>query len=774
MKPRAIITLWALLLALAGIFTARVHVDSSLNAFLPRAHSPDQRLLLDQLRSGPAARLVLIGIRGTDAQQLPALSRGLAAKLATNKRFLRVANGSAGAFRHSGDLLLRYRYLLAPTPRQHPYSAAALHADLQARLGELASPASAWFSQLLPRDPTGALQALAARLQPEHAPHQCGGVWCDEQGRRMLLLAELRDAGGGFAAQAQAIRAIRADFAALPHADSAQLLLSGVPAIAVHTRDQIRFDATLLSVLASALLIGLLLLSYRSVRLVLLSTLPLASGVIFGIAAVGLLYGSIGGITLAFGITLLGVAVDYPVHLFSHLRQGENAAKTLRRLWPTLRLGVLTTALGYAAMIVADFPGLAQLGVFAATGLLAAALTTRWVLPGLLADYAPRPWLPRWQPPARLRTIVRGMLLIVAAAAAALVLHHAGQLWQDNLAALSPVPAQARALDHSLRNALGAPGPRMLFVVRGSSAQQVLQRSEALQPRLQQARQQGLLSSYEMAARYLPSVRTQRVRQAALPDMAELRSALAKACKGLPFDPATFAPFVHDIEAARKLPPLRPAMLQDTALGARIAPLLFAQASGRWIGLVPLAGVADPTALAHWYAKATLPGSDLVDLKQQSNDLMSNFRAEALQRFAWGALGMLLLLVAGLRRLRPLLRVIAPVALALLVDVAVILAGGSRLSLFNLVTLLLVAGVGVDYALFFNRRESDPAERTRTTHALTLCLLSTVTLFGILATSGIPVLRAIGMTASVGAASTFLFAWALAPQSATSRQAPRA
>lgn len=774
MKARAATALWALLLVIAGLFAARVHVDSSLNAFLPRAHSSDQRLLLDQLRSGPAARLVLIGIRGADTQRLPVLSRGLAARLEADKRFSRVANGTAGALRHSGELLLRYRYLLTPAQRAHPYSAAALHADLQARLGELASPASAWIERLLPRDPTGTLQTLAERLQPEHAPRQCGGVWCDAQGRRMLLLAELRDAGGGFAAQAEAIRAIRADFAALPHAGSAQLLLSGVPAIAVHTRDQIRHDATLLSVLATVLLIGLLLLSYRSVRVTLLSALPLASGIVFGIAAVGLLYGGIGGITLAFGVTLLGVAVDYPVHLFSHLRDSENAGTTLRRLWPTLRLGVLTTALGYAAMIVGDFPGLAQLGVFAVTGLLAAALTTRWVLPGLLIGYAPRLWLPRREVPARLRPVARGLLLIVAAAAAVLVLRNGGQLWQDDLAALSPVPQQARTLDHSLRSALGAPGPRMLFVVRGSNAQQVLQRSETLRPHLLDARRHGLLTGYDMAGRYLPSVHTQRARQAALPTAAELRAALAEACRGLPFDAATFAPFVHDLEAARKLPPLRPAMLEGTALGARIAPLLFAQPSGRWIGLAPLAGVSDPSALAHWYAGAALPGIDLVDLKQQSNALMANFRAEALQRFAWGALAMLVLLVGGLRRLRPLLRVIAPVALALLLDVAVILAGGSRLSLFNLVTLLLVAGVGVDYALFFNRVEPDPVERARTAHALTICLLSTVTLFGILATSSIPVLRAIGLTASVGAASAFLFAWALAPQAGAARHGQRA
>ncbi|APZ42058.1 MMPL family transporter [Acidihalobacter ferrooxydans] len=763
MKSRIILVLWILLLVLAGAFATRVHIESSLAAFLPHGQNADQRLLLDQLSEGPAARLVLIGITGADPAKLPALSRGLAHALSTNPAFVRVANGADGTLRHSGDLLFKYRYLLAPETGPHPFSAAALHADLQARLGELATPAAAFVAKLLPQDPTGALQAVATRLLPTHVPAQCAGVWCDEHGNRMLLLAELRGTGGALAAQARDLHFIRTAFAKLPDAAGATLQLSGVPAIAVHTRNSIRTTATVLSIVASALLIALLLLAYRSLRLTLLAALPLATGLACGIAAVGLIFGGIGGITFAFGATLLGVAVDYPVHLFSHLRDNETPATTLRRLWPTLRLGVLTTALGYAAMIVANFPGLAQLGVFAVTGLLAAALTTRWVLPVLLHGHNPRPWLPRLSVPPRLRHTVRGTLLILAAASAVLIVIQHNHLWQDDLAALSPAPAKARALDASLRQALGAPGPRLLFVVRGADAQTVLTRSATLAERLRAARADKLLQGYDMAARYLPSAAQQRARQAALPDRAALDAALAKAVHGLPFAAATFAPFVRDVEASRTLAPLRPTMLHGTALGARIAPLLFAQPDGHWIGLVPLAGVTDLTALEAWYRHAPLPGITLLDLKAQSNALMTGFRTEALHRFAWGALGMLALLIVGLRRLRPLLRVVAPVTLALLIDIGAILASGTQLSLFNLVTLLLVAGVGIDYALFFNRPEPHPEEHRRTAPALSICLLSTVSLFGILGLSDIPVLRAIGLTAGVGATAAFLFAWALAP-----------
>ena len=73
---------------------------------------------------------------------------------------------------------------------------------------------------------------------------------------------------------------------------------------------------------ATAGMLLVLLLAYRRVGALILSALPLASAAVAGLAAVGALFGSVHGITLAFGFTLLGVAQDYPLHLLSHRRPG--------------------------------------------------------------------------------------------------------------------------------------------------------------------------------------------------------------------------------------------------------------------------------------------------------------------------------------------------------------------------------------------------------------------------------------------------------------------
>jgi predicted exporter len=71
---------------------------------------------------------------------------------------------------------------------------------------------------------------------------------------------------------------------------------------------------------------------------------------------------------------------------------------------------------------------------------------------------------------------------------------------------------------------------------------------------------------------------------------------------------------------------------------------------------------------------------------------------------------------------------------------------------------LLVFGIGIDYGLFFSRQEPDVRMRQRTLHALSVCALSTVSVFAILSLSAVPVLQDIGITVWLGVLLSFVFA----------------
>src|SRR6185503_18733591 len=140
-----------------------------------------------------------------------------------------------------------------------------------------------------------------------------------------------------------------------------------------------------------------LLIAYRGIGAIILSSLPLASAALAGLAAVSALFGSVHGITLAFGFTLIGVAQDYPIHLFSHLHPPKTPLQTARSVWPTLATGVVSTCIAYLAFLRSGVIGLSQLAWFTIVGLAVAGLTTRYLMPRLVPpkarDAAQYEWL---------------------------------------------------------------------------------------------------------------------------------------------------------------------------------------------------------------------------------------------------------------------------------------------------------------------------------------------------------------------------------------------
>ena len=307
----------------------------------------------------------------------------------------------------------------------------------------------------------------------------------------------------------------------------------------------------------------------------------------------------------------------------------------------------------------------------------------------------------------------------------------------------------------------------------------MLRRQEALILLLDHLKAEGLIGGADLAARLLPSAATQEARRAALPDPDVLTARLDAARAGLPFRPAAFDAFVAAVNASRTMPPLLPSDLSGTPFGDRLAPLLYAR-DGVWQGPIALQGVRDPPRLAAALADGgiaiggaadpNLVGSHgaagdaaiYINMRAELSHILSGYTSRAWRWLGWSGVLVLVALVLGLRAPTRVLRVLGPVAAAMLVTVAVLTLAGARLSLIHLVALQLVAGVGLDYALFFGRRPLDAEERSRTLRTLVTCNAMTLLTFGMLAACQTPLLRDIGMTVACGAVSGmgfgFLFA----------------
>lgn len=774
MRARAALAVWlATLGAAVAIIALKMEFTSDLTAFLPKAETPGQALMLAQLSDGIASRLTLIGIDGAAPDRLAAMSKALAGELRASGRFRYVANGQGELTPAERELLFERRYHLSPTVTPERFTVDGLRAALEQMLEQLASPLGVVVRPLLPRDPTGELISLIGAQADQVRPPMHAGVWFDAKRARALLMAESASAGYDTTAQRTLQQTIEGAFARVKGDTDVRLLMTGPAVFALKSQDSIEQDAWQLTLIALALVALLLSIAYRSPKYTLLALIPVLTGLAAAIAAVGLAFGGCHIITIGFGATLIGEAVDYPTYLFAQRDPSEPVRDTAVRVWPTLRLAVLTTVFGSLAMLASSFTGIAQLGLFTVVGVGVAGLLTRYVVPALAPQRAIAT-SDAWQPLgyAVIEPAIRGARrvgwLVPAVLLGSIVYLAVRQdgLWERDLEKLNPIDEADKLIEQQLRDTLGAPDVRYMVVVRGPSADAVLQRLESVHPQLDALRAVNALAAYDSPARYLPSAATQRARLAALPETAVLESRLQQALAGLPFRDDLFEPFPAELARARNAPIVTEADLEKTALGVGLRATLFASAGG-WTGLAPLSVVRDAAAIQRAVDAMRDPAVAFFDLKAESDGIVATHGRRSVVLGAIGLAFIAIVLWFGQRRLAQVTRILVPVLAAIAATAMITVALGTPLTFLHIVSLLMVLGAGVNYSLFFANASDAAPERARTTFSIVVATATTLVGFGVLAFANTPVLRTIGLTVAIGAALSFVLAAAW-----TSKAAP--
>ena len=768
-KPSILV--WLATLLVCVILIARTQFTADMSAFLPDHPSAEQQLLVDQLKGGMVSRTFLIGIEGSTPASRAQLSHQLAARLRSSGHFLVVRNGEAESNTKENQLLFENRYLLSHAVTPEHFSAAGLRESIGNSIDLLSSPAGLMVKKLLLRDPSGEMLAILGNFDGNHTIPVVDDAWTSQDGQRAILIAQTGADGSDTDAQQSNMQQIHTDFSGATHAtgiDDAKLLVSGAPVFSVNTRATIQQEVKKLSIISTAAVIMLLFLIYRSVTALTLGLLPVLSGVLAGIAAVSLGFGSVHGITIGFGTTLIGEAVDYTIYYFVQSQTREHAGENwIKRFWPTIRLGVLTSVCGFASLLFSSFPGLAQIGLYSITGLLTAAAVTRFVLPHL------RPAHLRMVDTTRigvkLITLVaaitqwRALVYLLLAGASVFIFLHRDGMWSAGLSGLSPIPQAEQDLDMRLRADLGTPEMRYLVVVSSDTQERSLQSAERVANVLQGLVSQGVIASFDSPTRFLPSQATQKARQAALPDKAALQQNLVLALQGLPIKPERLSNFVEAVDAARQSPLLGYAQLQGSSLGMAVDAMLLRHGTG-WSAILPLRVTTapgtdfNPSGLKTALQNAGIDNALVIDMLKQSNQLYTDYLHEVIVYSLIGLLGIVFMLAVALKSPARLWHVLLPVVAAVVFVIGGLVLAGEKLTLFHLIGMLLIVAIGSNYSLFFDRYSLAAAVEPHTLASLLFATLTTVIAFGTLALSHVPVLHAIGATVSPGAILALILA----------------
>ncbi|MDR2625066.1 MAG: MMPL family transporter [Zoogloeaceae bacterium] len=735
----------------------QARIDTDLLALLPQdERQPAQEAALKALATQGERQLVLLAAAAdeTTTRQVAAQVRARLLPLGFHQQ--------EDSLAFPGDFYTPYRQGLltdadyAQLAELNPDDASA-NANTAAHAKNLAYAAFAPGALPWTEDPFGFFGNWLQTLGEASPARPSGGeLMVEHQDRRYAVLIftlPVSAFDGAFQKRlSAALAALEAEF---PPASGVKLLHAGVVLHAAAAARQAEGEMRLIglgSLAGTLLLIGVVFQSARALKLVILSLL---AGSITALSASFLIFPRLHLITLVFGMSLIGVAVDYAILVFAqHLGSAETAPARFKRLFPTLCAALITPMLAYLALMLTPFPGLKQMAVFAAFGILGAWTFVLLAYPYLLPAQIPMPrqapaiarlleYWPRWHGTSSVQWVL----------AVALALFALGGLLRltanDDIRNLFAGDAHLIQEQTEVFRILHLPSPAQMFLIAAPDAETLLQREEALTSRLRPLMEQGEIAGYAATSRWLPSQARQRAARAL---QAKLRPARVLLAREMDL-PSQW------IEDAAHAPLLTP----ETWLAAPFSQPLRAfwlgqdAQDGQWRSMVLLQGLATAKTAQTLARLETLPGVRWIDKTQAVSRLMQRYRHLLTQTLLAACLITPLLLARFFTRAtgqkKILWRVMTPVFLAGLLTLALLGILAIPVQMLTLLALLLTLGMGVDYAIFLQTQSRAPHTLLGTTLAALLTLLS----FGLLALSATPALSAFGLTATLGVGFSWLF-----------------
>lgn len=751
-------------LALLGLYCAwRLELTNSIAHFIPSRHQAELVELSFELVDSPLARRMMLSIEGPDARSA---ARELASFLRSHPEVSWVEAGADENFlRGIYELYFERRmFLISSSPTQQipeMFEPAALDERADRLLERLSRPGSMLEARAAPADPLGLFDRITQRLLA-FSPRFAVAAQADDLA---FIMLGLRSSPFDSSRQSPLLDDIEAEFSRLNarRADALVLEESGVNRFAVASERSVRSDIDFISLLSISVVCSLFLLVFRSLRHLAIAIVTPLAGFAVAMSVAVSLPGPVHGVTLGFGFILLGVAIDYAIHLMTHQSLAPPSTPprvTLAEIRPSLLLSGLTTTLAFCVLALSDFPGLGEMGRFAAIGIPVSLAATFAVVPAFLgetgspsavqlalASAAVRfvDWLAE-----RPRSIALVLGIFALVSAAGLPRLH----WDDDPAALLIMDEQLRSESERVRDRVSDFDGGRFVVGLAASSEAALQLNDEIARRLAELVASGELEGIGSLHSFLWSESLQRENLATLRAVPDLGARIEASFTSRGFRPGTFRPFVADV-ASPHAGPLLPEHVRSSPL-ARVLDALV-ELDGRWAVVTFLRGVRNGESIRA--AIGELPGAHYVDQKQIVAGVYEGFRRSTVRMVSIGAVCVFLILLIRYRSFSLGFLAFLPSALGALATLGWFGLLNLPVNVVSAVSLLVVLGMGVDYGIFAVDAARSPERSGATLSSLLLSCLTSVFVFGVLALSSQPALRAIGLTTGIG----ILVALALSP-----------
>lgn len=533
----------------------------------------------------------------------------------------------------------------------------------------------------------------------------------------------------------------------------------GSALIAVANATQIKGDVMFTTIIAMSALMLILMLFYRKIAIPVIIFIPTVFGALFALALLYFVKGTISAISLGIGAILIGITIDYSLHILTHYKHNSDVGTVYRLVTKPLFMSSSTTALAFLCLLFVKSEALQDLGIFAAAIVMGSAFFSLLIVPHLY-----KPKTAASQPKENFIERMAGFSFddnkwLIASCSILVIVSFftAGKVdFNNDLSQLNYIPSDIRAAEKQLEKNSSLTSKTIYVAAYGNSLDEALQHNRELFSNLEGEKKAGKILNFSSVGGVVMPETEQRQKIDKwntfwTPEKkAWLRSALISEGAKLGFMPHTYLPFYQILENDFK-----PVPMADFEKVQALQLKEFVSGKRDFFTVSTLVRVTPQQRAAFVKFASARQNVVAIDRQQMNETFLAQMRDDFNTLVNYSLVAVIAVLFVFFRRIELVLIAAIPIVLTGVVTAGVMGIFGIELNIFSTIVCTLIFGHGVDFSIFMTsalQKEYTDGRNERKVYRTSIILAAITTILGVgaLIFAGHPSLKSISSAALIG------------------------
>ncbi|WP_159022226.1 MMPL family transporter [Formosa sp. L2A11] len=539
--------------------------------------------------------------------------------------------------------------------------------------------------------------------------------------------------------------------------------------IAVANANQIKSDIQLTVGIALTVLLLIFILFYKKLTVPIILFVPTIFGGLLAIALLFLIREKISAISLGIGSVLLGVTLDYSLHILTHIRSNNNVKNLYQEITKPILMSSLTTALAFLCLLFINSQALQDLGIFAAMSVMGSSCFALLFIPQIYKEQTKT--IKKSTALDKIASynihknkwVIIGVFLLCFGS----LFTYNTVIFNNDLSKMNYMPKDIEAAELNLDKLINSTSKSVYIAAYGDSEEKTLQINDAILTKLQNLKTEGKLINFSSISTFVHSKKQQKQQIERWQSfwnrntIENTKQQIIESGTALGFKPETFNSFYTLLNTKFK-----PLESKDYKAINIFSVDDYIATKDNYTTITTLVKVeqADAVMDAFKADSQTL----VIDRKQMNETLLGNLKNDFNSLIGYSLIAVILILLLFYRSLSLTLVTGIPICLTWLLTIGIMGLFHLEFNIFNIIISTFIFGLGIDYGIFMTNgllHEYRTGEKSLTTHktSILLSVITTILGVGVLIFAKHPALYSISLVCLIGITSAVMVAFAIQP-----------